>query len=219
MDRNNVNIQRAVLSTAALLVSLLLLAVFAELSEEIKGTELRAFDRKVMETLPDYISPPGAALFQFITSLASAEFTIIMTTLISMLLIVKKKWKEGLLFIAAVGGAAVFNDFLKLSFQRNRPDLNQIIDAAGFSFPSGHAMNAISLYGMMMVLTAIYGQSKLLKISLNLILMLLILAIGFSRIYLGVHYPSDVAAGFAAGGAWLTVTAVLFYLIRDKSGN
>lgn len=121
------------------------------------------------------------------------------------------------LFVAAASSVgAVFNLFLKSIFQRERPDILQIIHVKGYSFPSGHAMGSFIFYGsvafIIIHLTCKTSLRWLGAISMSI----LILLIGISRIYLGVHFPTDIIGGYAAGGAWLLICITVFRYFEYK---
>jgi len=94
---------------------------------------------------------------------------------------------------------------LKRVFRRQRPLTPLLFQAKGLSFPSGHAMMSVAFYGLLMHMFFHAGIDHSLYISLSIAIILLILAIGFTRVYLQVHYASDVLAGFIVGGGWLYV--------------
>ena len=102
------------------------------------------------------------------------------------------------------------------------PDINQLVDVGGFSFPSGHSFVAISFYGFLIYLVARYCRGRY-KYPLMLLLFLVIPCVGISRVYLGVHYSSDVLAGFSLGGAWLAFYIFLAEQVRhtleEKKGG
>jgi len=118
--------------------------------------------------------------------------------------------KELLLLVFTVGGAAILNTLLKKIFQRERPSLHRLIEETGYSFPSGHSMAAFALYGVLAFLLWRHVRSKIGRMTLIALSALLVLSIGLSRIYLGVHYPSDVLAGYMASGVWLGLGIELF---------
>ncbi|MFC3884019.1 phosphatase PAP2 family protein [Bacillus songklensis] len=99
---------------------------------------------------------------------------------------------------------------LKQFFHRTRPDLHRLIEIEGYSFPSGHAMSACTVYGMLSFLLWRHIPTRWGRGILILISITMILTIGMSRIYLGVHYPSDIIGGYFASGFWLAM-AIWFY--------
>lgn len=108
--------------------------------------------------------------------------------------------------------SSVFTEVFKLVFHRPRPEIHELIEIGGFSFSSGHSMIGISFYGLLLYLFYRNTENKYKKILIAAFFSLLILSIGISRVYLGVHYASDVIAGFSAGLAWLAI--FLTFLIK-----
>ncbi len=110
-------------------------------------------------------------------------------------------------WIAAFAGAALIDEVLKLVVHRSRPTYGAaFVQAGSFSFPSGHALGSMIGYGMLVwVLFLFWHPKRVWKVFVYFLASLLVLAIGLSRIFLGVHYPSDVAGGWAAALAWLAV--------------
>jgi undecaprenyl-diphosphatase len=126
-----------------------------------------------------------------------------------LVLAIQKRWLEvkGLL-ICLLGGVAL-NELLKRLFERARPDVFQVVEAMGYSFPSGHAMVSLCFYGMIAFLIARNIPLWRWRLVVMVSAALFILSIGISRIYLGVHYPSDVLAGYTAGTMWLAFSVSL----------
>ena len=116
-------------------------------------------------------------------------------------------------YFITVAGGGLLNLLLKNFFDRERPNINIIIEANGFSFPSGHSMGSMTYYGFLIYLILRSKRKPLSKLGLGILLCLVILLIGISRIYLGVHYPSDVLAGFVAGSVWLMICISLLEII------
>lgn len=189
----------------SVLLSLCFLLVFVKLAGEVLSNELLAFDRVVMGYINLLNGPLMTQAMQGITVMGSA------VTLILLALMIICYFGKFLnhhfainMIIAALAGSWLANEFLKWVFQRSRPpELMRLIDASGYSFPSGHAMVSFTFYGLLIYLLWFNLGSGKLRYFWAVFLSVLVLAIGMSRIYLGVHYPSDVVAGFAAGGVWL----------------
>ncbi|MCX7745781.1 MAG: phosphatase PAP2 family protein [Clostridia bacterium] len=106
--------------------------------------------------------------------------------------------------LANLTASVLLNQIFKLLFHRPRPNVLRFVEIGGYSFPSGHSMAGISFYGFFIFLCLKYLKDRS-KYGIAGALGLLVMAIGISRIYLGVHYASDVLAGFSAGLAWLAV--------------
>ena len=114
-----------------------------------------------------------------------------------------RRWLEAAGLFICLNGALVLNVLLKHLFERGRPELFRVVEASGYSFPSGHAMVSLCFYGLLAFLAARRLSCWRWRIAVAAAAVLLVGAIGVSRVYLGVHYPTDVAAGYMAGGMWL----------------
>jgi membrane-associated phospholipid phosphatase len=188
---------------AGLMLSFFSLNMFFELSEDLMEQERFRFDQVIIQYVSNIRTGTITEVMKFITFLGGK--TILTLLLIGSLiwLIVKRKNYWGAIFyIIAVAGGGLLNLGLKHWFGRIRPE-NSLIVEQGFSYPSGHAMGSLIYYGFLGYLLVRSQRGKSIKVSLSMAFIAIILLIGFSRIYLGVHYPSDVLAGFSAGTVWL----------------
>ena len=159
------------------------------------------------------ISTPIA---KFITNFGGAIFIISLTTI---LFFVIKDKKIRISIIANLGIVTILNQIIKFIMQRPRPTEFRIIEETGYSFPSGHSMVSLAFYGYLVYLIYKYINNKHLKRTLIIILSILICVIGVSRIYLGVHYTSDVLGGFLISLAYLIIYIELvnkFVLEKNK---
>jgi membrane-associated phospholipid phosphatase len=197
-----------------LLFSTICLFMFSSLSTDFIEKKPFLFDQNVIDTISSYSSPAMDGFMLFMTEMGS-KFMLGLLLVISMIgLFVKRKdvWGMRLYFITVAGGGLI-NLLLKNFFKRERPSMNRIIEADGFSFPSGHSMGSMTYYGFLGYLVLRSNRKPLSKLGLGIFLCLVILLIGISRIYLGVHYPSDVLAGFIAGSVWLVICISLLEII------
>lgn len=177
------------------------LAAFLVLAHAVHGGETQRFDAEVFHFFQDRQEPIVHRLMLCVSLLASG-WAISGVSLACLLVFWRKparRWDASNLLLAAAGGQGVVYG-LKALFHRARPEA--VFASLGYSFPSGHAFAAVTLYGMLAYWLA-RGQERPRAVGVWGAGILLILLIGFSRIYLGVHYASDVAAGFAAGLPWL----------------
>lgn len=131
-------------------------------------------------------------LFRIITKFGNTLTVIIIV--LGLIILLKTKNIHRLLLTVIT--TVLTNQILKHAIRRIRPDHLRLINEKGFSYPSGHSMISIALYGTLIYLVYKYVNNKILKTILIILLITLILGIGISRIYLGVHYPSDVLAGY-----------------------
>jgi len=114
------------------------------------------------------------------------------------------------MFLLSVGGSEIWNIIIKNWMQRQRPNTHRLIEISGFSFPSGHSMAAFALYGTLTYLLWRHIPALAGRIAMIVIGVALTLLIGISRIYLGVHYPSDVFGGYLASATWLMLSIYIF---------
>lgn len=148
--------------------------------------------------IKDSITP----YMKIITNFGGA--TCLITITILLLILIKNK-KIGLITLNNLVAITILNQILKIVLKRPRPTEFRIINETGYSFPSGHSMISMAFYGLLIYLIYKKIKNKYLKATLIIILLLLILAIGISRIYLGVHYVSDVIGGFLISMSYLIV--------------
>ena len=164
------------------------------------------FDEKVFAYLNNHVSNKNNQLMVFFTYLGRHEFLIPANLLlIAYFLFIKKhKWYSIKVPAIAISSLALMFG-LKSLFDRNRPLVPLLEKARGLSFPSGHALMSVTFYGLIIYIVFKSVQNRSIKWTLISLLLLLILIIGFSRIYLRVHYASDVIAGFCVGLLWLVI--------------
>lgn len=198
----------------ALIIVVAGINLFIDLTNTIHSDALAEYDSRISEFIISYRSPPLTKFMQFITDIGDFYGYLIMATLSTVLFyFLFKNWRYvfEILFVIIVAGLS--NVALKQVINRARPDAEHLVSVASLSYPSGHAMSAISFYGFLIYIIYNLKLNRWFKTGLIAIFSLLILAIGISRIYLGVHYPSDVAGGFIAGFIWVVFCVILFHII------
>lgn len=168
------------------------------LEDEILKLDIYGYDLVSKFLISDFVTP----IAKNITHLGGAIFLITLSLIL--LLIIKNK-KIGILIWLNLGISVLLNQALKFIIQRPRPTEFRIINESGYSFPSGHSMISAAFYGFLIYLIYKNVKNKYLKWSLITLLSLVILTIGISRIYLGVHYTSDVIAGFLISISYLII--------------
>ena len=184
----------------ALFICLVIVIGIAEdvLDNEIHKLDVIGYNFISKHIISENITP----IVKVITQFGGATVLIALATI---LLVAIKNKKTGFLIWINLASSALLNKILKHIVQRPRPTEHRIIDEAGYSFPSGHSMVSAAFYGFLIYLIYKNVKNKYLKWGLITILSLLILLIGTSRIYLGVHYTSDVLAGFLVAISYLIV--------------
>ncbi len=205
--------RREVGATAALLIAALGALAFLAIADEVAEGETRAVDLAILQALrrpgqPDQLIGPGwlheAAID--VTSLGSLAVLGLLILLAFAVLACLRRWSEGfLLLIGAVSGVGL-SQGLKALFGRERPDLAyRAVEAVNASFPSGHAMMSAVVFLTLGALAARFSPSKRLKALALGAAVFLSLLVGASRVYLGVHWASDVLAGWSVGAAWAMI--------------
>lgn len=139
-------------------------------------------------------------LVDFLTFFGSVKFLVPTSLLIPFLMYRRGRKRYAIELLLAMGGGVALNELLKAYFHRDRPT-TALIYQYGLSFPSGHAMMGMCLYGCLAWLAVQHGRHWVLAVAL----VCFSLSIGLTRVYLHVHYPTDVVAGFAGGAAWLVL--------------
>jgi len=200
---------------ATLLVSLvaavLTLLLFSWMAREVLEGDAEHFDLVVRNWVHQYASPSMTRVMTGISMMGS-QFLLV-EFLIAMLVFQALKWQRAAGWLTiAVTGALILEFSLKLVFQRPRPPAFFGVSPNGYSFPSGHALVSFCFYGVVAGLLADRTKSLLLEILIWISAACLVVAIGLSRVYLGVHHPTDVIAGFLAATIWVSSIVALDHI-------
>lgn len=191
-------------------ILILSLATFIFLSILVITDNVKWFDNAIYSFIILFKCDFFTTIFKCITSLCSIEFILVFTVL--MLIFSKKRGK---IFTFNIMFCVIINQMTKHIFVRSRPiDIN-LITESGYSFPSGHSMASVAFYGYFIYEVLRSSMDKYKKIIIVSLLVLIILLIGISRIYLGVHYASDVLAGFTLSTAYL----IIYNYFMNRNGS
>ncbi|WDQ32482.1 phosphatase PAP2 family protein [Paenibacillus marchantiae] len=194
-----------------LLVAAGCLIAFVSIALSISDNQIHTFDDTLIGWIQGMESPGMTRFMQLFTWIGSEVPVVVITILAMLVLYIYLRHKRELLFLACViAGSTLLNALIKLVFQRARPTINRIIEVSGYSFPSGHSMAAFSLYGGLAFLIWKHVPTATGRVFMIIVSAIFILTIGMSRIYLGVHYPSDVVGGYFLSGCWLAI-CIWFY--------
>jgi undecaprenyl-diphosphatase len=192
----------------SLVSAILFLALFGWLAEEVFEGELRQFDLHTRNFVHQFATPALTKIMQGFTELGSVSgLSILFGIAVICFLIAKLRGPVVWMFVG-MGGAMILIVTLKLAFHRARPEPNFGPMPSSYSFPSGHAMGSFVFYGLIAGILCARISGRLGRVMIWSATAILVAAIGLSRIYLGVHYPTDVIAGYAAGAVW--VSTLLF---------
>ena len=198
----------------ALIVVVVGINIFIELTETLKSDLLADYDHQITEYVISFRSPALTEYFIFITHVGDVYgYAVVLILLTIMSIFVFKHWKYTVQIVFVLLLSALSNLILKRFVDRARPGIEHMVSVETLSYPSGHAMSAMAFYGFLMYLFYRFNINVFLKIGVILLLALLIFSIGLSRIYLGVHFPSDIAGGYIAGFIWVVFCVLLFNVI------
>lgn len=194
--------------------------VFVWIGAEIGEGETRGFDSAILLALRepgDLATPIGLPWLRPVVIDLTALGGGVVLTLVALVvigsLLVRRKRIDALFLAAALGGGSALGVVLKSGYGRARPDVvAHLVEVTSLSFPSGHAMNSAIVYLTLGVLLARAVPDRRLKVYVLWVGVLLTLIVGMSRLYLGVHWPTDVLAGWAIGSAW----AGLCWLVAER---
>ena len=205
--------------TIGLLLSLGALWLFGGIAEDIIHHDpLTQFDLTIADAFYRHASPMGVAIAKAVSLLGSPGFIAVWGLVVAGLLLVQRQYLLLGGWVAAVAGGGLLDVALKRVFHRTRPIWDvPLLTARGWSFPSGHAMGSLVAYGMLAYLllreTHLRRRQRVVVITAAA---LLIFLIGLSRMYLGVHYFSDVVGGYAAGVVWLATCISGLEIVRRR---
>lgn len=200
------------------------LFLFLHLASELAEGETMAFDRAILLALRTPGRPwepigPHWLLKAMteISVLGGGTILTLITAIVAGYLLVARRPATALLVIGAVAGGAILSAVLKTIFERPRPELvAHLVNVSSASFPSGHAMNSTVTYLALGTLLAKAERSRALRLYLFATAVLLAVLVGFSRIYLGVHWPTDVVAGWCVGSVWALTCSLLAEYLQQR---
>lgn len=190
----------------------LLLVSFILISVLVITNNINAFDDLIYNSL---ISIRSNFLDNFFINITKFGNTLSIMIIVILLLLILKK-EDGIILGISTISSVLVNTLIKYIARRERPPHLRLISQGGFSYPSGHAMISICVYGMLIYIILKNIKNKKIKILLTILLTLLIISIGLSRIYVGVHYPSDVLAGYIVASSIVIIIISIYNNIRGN---
>lgn len=203
MKENVIKVKDFLLKNLKWIILFITLVLFLMIVEDVMDEEIMSTDSKGYALISTYLmSEPMTHVAKVVTNFGG-EYCLIGLSIL--LLIVIKNKKIGISIPLNLGLSALLNITLKQILQRPRPIEYRVIDESGYSLPSGHSMVSMAFYGYLIYFIYKHIENKYIKWSLIILLSILIISIGISRIYLGVHYTSDVIAGFLIALSYLII--------------
>lgn len=192
----------------ALVGFVVVVGLFGSLADEVHDGDTMSFDRSVLVHLRDTVATPQLdTFFSAFTDLGGVLAICVITAALALFMWSKRMFSRSVVLLLSMGGIAAAVTVLKAIFARERPsDVGSIITETSFSFPSGHSMGSIGLaLAVILLLWPTKWRVIALVIGIGYVLL-----IGFSRLYLGVHYPTDVVAGWLLGAGWVALVYTIF---------
>jgi undecaprenyl-diphosphatase len=190
--------------------------IFAAVTEDVVSDySLERFDLVLSQWFRAHATHFGDFVFDTVTQFGSASVVTILVLGVAAILVIRRQWIVLTGWLAAAAGSGALSVALKLLIQRPRPAV-ATVHLGSWSFPSGHAMASLITYGMLAYLLLQRTPRPGPRLAILSAAALLIAAIGFSRLYLGLHYFSDVVGGYAAGTVWLTACVSGLEIVRRR---
>ncbi|ART76652.1 hypothetical protein B4U37_11645 [Sutcliffiella horikoshii] len=205
-------------SNAMFMASGILFTIFLFVALLISLEATESWDRMIGESL--YRIGEMDGFFIFLSYIGSKLFFYPALIVLTLFILFKRNWYLALFLWGNLVGVRLLNTLLKTIFSRDRPSLDHVVEAGYYSYPSGHSMNSMAFYGAIAYLCYWMIKKSWLRNTLMIFCFVLIGLIGFSRVYLGVHYPLDVFGGFAMGASWLLLMSGIYSkVVHNKKIN
>jgi len=190
-----------------ILLSIILLFVFLFISDAVLENETKYFDTTVTGYILNF-RHPWMNTIMFAISMLGEQILIIQAIIVIFILTIRKHRQETIVFLVLLVIGVIITTFLKSVFQLPRPEEFALIKLYSYSFPSGHALSSFLFYGTLSYFTYHFTKNKTITVAVFFVSLVIVFLVGVSRVYLGVHRPSDVIAGDIVG-FWLLVTVIL----------
>jgi membrane-associated phospholipid phosphatase len=200
----------------AILVAAAALLFFGWLAEEVLEADTERFDTLLRTAIHRLASPPITSMMEVISLLGSVGVLVLLSLLAISLFYYFHRSRAATLLGITMTGVAVLDLVLKHAFHRVRPLAFFGTSPSSYSFPSGHALGSLCFYGALAAILSARIAGWRARLCIWTIAVLLVGIIGFSRVYLGVHYPSDVIAGYCAAVVWVGAVGFLDRILRRQ---
>ncbi len=193
--------------------------LFIKITSELLEHEVSGIDRTILLGFAKARTPWLTVVAVDLTALGSVTLVVLVSTIALCVLLLLRDGMGALQLVAASVGAGILTTTIKDYIDRARPEVvTQLVEVSGLSYPSGHSLAAASLYLTVAILVCRHLQKAGHQIAILAMTVGIILLVGMTRIYLGVHYPSDVASGISLGAAWALLLAGCFSFFSDPRG-
>jgi undecaprenyl-diphosphatase len=192
-------------------------AIFVKITSELLENEVRGLDSSILTAIAKMRRPWLTGIAVDVTALGSMTLVVLISGVaLCILFSIKDRLAAWQLLLNSVG-AGIWTVITKNVIERARPeDVTRLVQVSGFSYPSGHSLASASLYLTIAILAARHMPTKKARLLVFCLAFVFISLVGISRVYLGVHYPSDVASGVLLGVAWALLLAGGFSTIERR---
>lgn len=195
-------------------LTVLALWIFVRLADEVMESETQRFDAAVVHFFLSHVSVPVRQVMIALTWLASGPSQAVLVICIALYFISRRTlWREAITVLITAFGGMALDEALKHVFHRVRPE--PTFYHLGYSFPSGHSFSAVAIYGLLAYLVS-ERMAPRPRIFVWAVAVVMIVVVGFSRVYLAQHYPTDVIGGYLAGCCWLWGCILWLKLLRRR---
>lgn len=195
------------------IILILLTLIFILLSVFVKMDLTVNFDNRIYELITFNMSNMVTNFYKVITFLGSTEFIIFLCVFFLILFIILKKKNTGIIICCVLIISTIVNNLLKIIICRERPDVLKLVMEDSYSFPSGHTMASVSMYGILIYIVLKSNMNKKLKVLLSIVLGIIPILVAISRVYLGAHFISDVIGAFLVS---IILLLIEIYIIDKK---
>lgn len=196
------------------------LFLFYGLAEEVHEGDTRQFDESTLALVNGFASPTLTSFMRAVTYLGSVGFLAGAGVCVILAFVLTRRRREAVMLLLTMAGAVILNFMLKMLSGRERPEpFFGTPLPESYSFPSGHALLSFCFYGMIAAVITARIERTGRRACVWAVAVLLVALIGLSRVYLGVHYPSDVAAGYVAAFIWLMIVASADRVMEARQKN
>src|ERR1035437_7417346 len=198
----------------------LALLIFVRVTRELIEGDVSAVDIAILLTVAKIRTPWLTIAAVDVTALGSTTLVILFSAFTLVVLLVLRDRLGALQLLAASAGAGILTVVTKDTIERTRPEeVQQLIVVSGFSYPSGHSLSTSALYLTIAIIASRYIRHSGAKAAIFLAISAVVIMVGASRVYLGVHYATDVVSGISLGAAWALVLAGLFTLVGHRRSS
>ena len=213
--QNNPKISYIIIAITAFIIFTVSLYLFLEITEDLKAKYMAHIDASLSQYIISFRTPALTDYFIFATNIGD-NLGYLCAFIICSILFYSffRSWKYFIELAIVSLLSLTSNVVLKQVIHRARPLSEHLVTVKTLSYPSGHAMSAMAFYGFLIYLVYTFKLKAIIKVAIIFLLAIILLSIGISRIYLGVHFPSDVAGGYIAGFLWVVLCVLILNIIK-----